>query len=124
MNLKPFWEILVAGLPDQQVFMYHLPETVKEGVLIMHGGSGAKLDPDLPDYKKSRLQIIVRSTNYESGYDLSKQVMNVFKAVNKYSDGIVLIHFIQPLNDPISFPQSLGNFTEFSVNFETVYVEH
>lgn len=124
MNLKPFWEILSTRLSDQQVFMYHLPDSVAEGVLVLHGAVGAKLDPDLPDYKRAKLQVIVRSDNYESGYDIAKQVMAVFKAITRYSDGVMLIHFIQPLNDPISFPASKGSFTEFSVNFETVYVEH
>jgi hypothetical protein len=124
MNLKPFWDILSPRLPEQQVFMYHLPDSFMEGVLILHGAVGAKLDPDLPDYKRAKFQVIVRSDNYESGYGIAKQVMAVFKAVNRYSDGIMLIHFIQPLNDPISYPVSKGGFTEFSVNFETVYVEH
>jgi hypothetical protein len=124
MNLMPFWSILSSAITDQEIFIYHLPETFSEGVLITHSGNGAKLYADLPDYKRAKFQTVVRSNDYESGYDLAKRVISAFKAVLKYSDGIMLIHFIQPLHDPISFPTSEGNFIEFSVNFETVYVEH
>lgn len=124
MNLLPFKTILSAGLDDIPCFIYHLPETVSEGVLLLASLGGSKLDPHLPDYKKAKFQIIVRSGDFESGYALAKQVMDIFKVVSRYSDGVMLIHFIQALHDPVAFPSSKGNFIEFSVNFETAYVEH
>jgi len=123
MNLNPFYLIL-TGQISSPIYMYHLPESVSEGILLLGSASGAKLDADLPDYKKAKFQAIVRSNNFQSGYDLAKQVMSIFKEIKSYSDDVAFIHFIQPLHDPIAFPSSKGNFTEFSVNFETVYVEH
>lgn len=125
MNLIPFREILKSALGDDvDIYVFHLPDTVSEGILLLHNLSGARLDPNLPDYKKAKFQIIVRNPNFESGYALAKQAMDAFKVVKRYSDGVMLINFIEPLHDPVSYPSSKGNFIEFSVNFETAYVEH
>lgn len=124
MNLIPFRTILISTLTTAPVFMYHLPETVTRAVLLLHNTNGAKLDPNLPDYKKGKLQAIVRSEDFESGYALAKLVLDTFKVVKRHAEGNVLIHFIEPLHDPVPFPVSKGNFIEFSVNFETAYNEH
>ena len=125
MNLLPFRTILLTALDDDtEVFIYHLPDTISEGILLLHNLSGIRLDPSLPDYKKGKFQIIVRSPNFESGYALAKRAMAAFKVVKRYSDGTAFINFIEPLHDPVAFPSSKGNFIEFSVNFETAYTEH
>ena len=88
--------------------------------------NGAKLDPNLPGLKKGKLQAIVRASrnDFESGYALAKLIIVTFKAVKFTKIDGVLIHFIEPMSDPIPFPVSKGNFIEFSCNFETSYIEH
>lgn len=126
MNLVPFRNTLIAKIDDQPVYMYRFPETELSGILLLHNMNGAKLDPNLPDLKKGKLQAIIRASknDFESGYALSKRVIATFKAVKRTTIDGVLIHFIEPMSDPIAFPVSKGNFIEFSCNFETAYTEH
>lgn len=126
MNLIPFRDVLIVAITDQPVYMYHFPETELSGILLLHNMNGAKLDPNLPDLKKGKLQAIIRVSrnDFENGYALSKQVIAIFKAVKHIVIDGTLIHFIEPMSDPVPFPVSKGNFIEFSCNFETAYTEH
>ncbi|MGZ8497414.1 MAG: phage tail terminator protein [Candidatus Binatia bacterium] len=123
MNMNPFCDLLIASMPGVEIFTYHLPETVREGVLLLHNLNGAQRDPTIPHYKKAKFQAVVRSDNFESGYALSSQIIATFEAVKGHTAGNVLIHFIRPLHDPVAFPKSKGDLVEFSVNFETVFIE-
>ncbi len=124
MNLKPFYAILTDSIAQVPIFINYMPETVTEGILLIHTLSCAALDPSLPDYKKARIQIVVRATDFESGYALAREALVTFKVIKRHRQDGVFISFIEPLHDPIPFPASKGNYTEFSVNFETAYVEH
>lgn len=124
MNLKPFRDILINEV-RVPIFMFHLPEDIELGVLLrVSSAGGAKLDPYLPNYKKGKFQAIVRSKDYEEGYGIAQQVIAIFKKVAGTTMGNgTIIHFVFPIHDPIPYPVSIGNFIEFSVNFETVYIE-
>jgi hypothetical protein len=123
MNLVPFYDLLKTKMPSDQLFVFHMPEKLNFGILLLHNLGGAKLDPHLPGYKKGKLQIIVRSSDFESGYAKAVQVMDIFKVIKRQAQGNVFFHFIEPLHDPVAFPASKGNFIEFSVNFLTAYTE-
>lgn len=121
--MQPFYDIVKAKLEsNEKVFMYHMPETVMRGVLLLHNLNGARLDDDIPNYKKARFQAIVREVDYQRGYELAKQVMTAL-TVDRLQEAGVYIHFLNPLHDPVAFPKSAGDFIEFSVNYETVYSE-
>lgn len=124
MNLEPFFQIVKTKLPgERHIYKAHMPNNVKRGVLILHPLGGAGIDPNLPKYRKTRFQAIIRDTSFQSGYDLAKQVSDALE-VARVTVGTVYIHFVRPLHDPVGFPQSGGGFIEFSVNFETAYVDH
>lgn len=128
MNLNIFYAALKAPRVGQTpitepVYIYHMPETISFGVLLLHNLNGSRLDPSLPGYKKGKFQAIVRSGDFESGYALAERVMAIFKVVKRETHEGAFIHFIQPLHDPVAFPASKGDFVEFSVNYETTYVE-
>lgn len=124
MNLSPFKRILDSANFRKGTFIYRLPESLKEGILITHGLSGASLDPDLPGYKKAKFQVVVRSLDFEDGYNLSKSIMGIFSSVKPTTALSSFIYFIQPLHDPLAFPMSKGGFIEFSVTYETAYIEY
>jgi len=123
MNIMPFGDALAAALTGESVFVYHMPSGVNRGILLLHNLGGATLDPNLPNYKKAGFQGIVRSTDYQSGYDLAKQVLDAL-TVSRENFGGLYIHYINPLHDPVAFPVSKGDYVEFSVNFETAYTEN
>lgn len=123
MNLTPYLQILRAALPAEDIFIHHMPETFKRGILILTGAGGAIRDPDLPDYKKARLQVVIRETEFQGGYDLAIRILNALD-IHKLTQGSVYFKRVRALHDPIPFKRSDGGFIEFSINFETVYVEH
>lgn len=123
MNLKPIYDLLTPKLPSEKIFMYHMPEKTTRGIQILHNLNGAKLDQEIVGQRSGRFQIIVRETNFQSGYALAKQVMDALK-VDRVTQGLTYFHFITPLHDPVGYPKSAGDFIEFSVNFETIYTEH
>lgn len=125
MNIVPFAQNLQAELPDEaaNTFVLHMPETVQRGILLLHNLNGAKLYPSLPGYKKAKFQAIVRERDFQSGYDLAKQVMAALEVSRKVI-GPLYVHHTTPLHDPVSFPVSKGDYIEFSVNFMTVYTEN
>jgi hypothetical protein len=123
LNLKPFHTLVQDFMPYESVFMYQMPDTVKRAVLLMSGIGGAALDQDIPGYKRARLQAIIRETEFQSGYDLAKQVMTALDKSRVTSESVYILR-VNPLHDPIAFARSQGGFVEFSINFETVYVEH
>jgi len=87
--------------------------------LLLTDIQGASIDEELPDYHKSRIQLIVSSDDHDEGYrlalDLSKDMtihgldledMHIYKCV--------------PLNLPIRFRRNEQNRIEFSVNFNII----
>lgn len=124
MNLLPFRDTLASVITDTPIYMYHMPEKDVEAILLLHSMSGVRLDANLPGYKKGKLQAIIRSDNFESGYAIAKSVIDAFKVVKSRTIGSVYLHFVEPLQDPVAFPKSKGNFIEFSVNFTTAYTEN
>ena len=123
MNIVPFAENLQALLPGEGVFVHHMPETAMRGILLLHNLNGSKLFPDMPGYKKAKFQAIVRERDFQSGYDLSEQIMDALK-VSRKAIGPIYVHYTTPLHDPVSFPVSKGDYIEFSVNYMTVYTEN
>lgn len=126
MNLIPFRQVILdSAITTVPVFMYTMPDTVTSGILLMGGHGGAKLDPYQPGMRTGRLQIVIRVTpeNFESGYALASQILAAFKVVKRQTIGSMFVHFVEPLHDPINYPLSKANLTEFSVNFETMYSE-
>ncbi len=122
MNLDPFADELetVVSVP---VFVWHMPEGINVGVLLLHNLGGARLSPDLPCFKRGKFQAIVRHTNYQEGYALAKQVLTGLTLGRKELGSLTVKHST-PIHDPVTYPVSKGDLIEFSVNFETVYVEN
>ena len=124
MNLIPFRFALITKITNIPVFIYHMPEETPEAILLLHSMSGVKLTSELPGYKRGKLQVVVRSATYVSGYAISKRVIDFFKTVTQQTHNGVYIHFIEATSDPIAFPRSKGGFIEFSLNFTTAYTEN
>ena len=124
MNLESIAEYLNAqglGVPGQTVFVHKMPAEVKEGILLLSSLSGTQIDYELPKYRKTKFQAIVRHTNHIGGKELSKQVMNALTLYNHNLTGMK-VKRIRPRHEPIVFPVSKGNLLEFSVNYDAIYV--
>lgn len=124
MNLIPLRNFLLDKVQGESIFVFHMPFSVKTGVLLLHNLNGAKLDCELPGYKKAKFQAIVRSNNFETGYQLSKDISKAFQGAKRITLDGVFYYFIKPIHDPVAFPTSAGDNIEFSVNYETIYIEN
>jgi Bacteriophage minor capsid protein len=124
MNLIPLRNFLLDKVQGESIFVFHMPFSVKTGVLLLHNLNGAKLDCELPGYKKAKFQAIVRSSNFETGYQLSKDISKAFQGAKRITLDGVFYYFIKPIHDPVAFPTSAGDNIEFSVNYETIYIEN
>lgn len=124
MNLEPFANCLQAmdvGVIGNNIFLYNMPNTVHEGILFVAPLSGMKIDPDLPNYRKGKFQVIVRSEAYSDAKELADSVMGVLDFANKVVDNYS-VKYVRPRTEPVVFPVSEGDYIEFSLNFNTVYV--
>lgn len=123
MNLLPIRNYLVEKL-QEDFFVERMPETIQRGAVLRHGAGGATLDANLPKYKVGKFQIIVRDTEFQSGYDFAIQISELLRAVMSVEiESGFYVHYIFPMHDPISLPLTDGKLNEFSLNFKTSFVE-
>lgn len=126
MNLRPFADYVQSHLTSQKVYVFNMPHDQKIGILLLQGFQGAKRWDELPQYRKAEFQVIVRHTNYEAGYALAKsveEVLDIRRLTLTSSVGNLYVHHATPCHDPVSYPRSSGDVIEFSIRFETAYVQ-
>lgn len=109
------------GVQGESIFVHMMPSTVGQGVLLLGPLSGTPIDHELPNYRKTHFQAIVRHKSYSSGKALAEAVSNALTLINTTLPGYN-VKFILPRHEPVVFPVSEGDFLEISVNFEAVYV--
>lgn len=106
----------------EPVKIYHMDDGVRIGVLLLDPPSGAKIDAELPGYRASGFQVVVRHEEYRAGEALAKRISDVLKTERRKEVSGVVINFVHPRHEPIVFPRSGGGRLEFSVNFDASYV--
>lgn len=110
-----------VGTPGQDLFAYQMPEIVDQGVMLLDDLSGSQKDHELPGLHRGKIQVIVRHTDYASGIALVQQVSDAL-AVQNITIDTMDIRYLRPRSEPIVYPFSKGNHLEFSVTFDTVYI--
>lgn len=126
MNLAPIAQVIEdAGLAKggTDMFLNIFPAEVETGVLLRSPLVGTKIDYELPDYRKSSFQIIVRThaQNYLSGLTLANDISNALLFDETALDAMY-IKYIRPRHEPVSYRTTPGNNIEFSVNFDICFV--
>lgn len=117
----------VKGKPSASysgVSMYagQMPDGVTNMVALMPALTGNKIDHELPGYRKTGFQLVVRSKDIVSGEALAKQVMDALTIRGETNITGFQIKYVLPKHDPVSYPLSDGNNIELSVNFDATYV--
>lgn len=128
MKLDALAQILIdEGIATAGVdlFIHKMPSNIKVGVLLLNKLSGTPIDFELPGYRRTGFQVIVRHTDYAQGIMLANNVSTAltFKGVES-TLGDMLIKHILPKHEPVVFPVSEGDFLEISVNFDAVYIQN
>lgn len=106
---------------DKNIFVNHMPASVKKGILVRVDYQGIPVDHELPGYFKTSFQVIVRNPDYVEGQTLADKVcviLNKERAVV----GSMQLHYIYPAERPFVFPASEGDYLEFSTVFDACYL--
>lgn len=114
-------EIQTAGMGvvEQTIFVNSMPIGI-DGIMLKTSLNGIPIDMELPGYRKTRIQIVVRDKSYQNGMSRANALNALLTYDNKSITGNS-IKVMRPLNEPIAYPLTPGNTYEFSVNFWLVY---
>jgi hypothetical protein len=109
------------GVQGQSIFIHRMGEEVAQGILIRVPIVGTPVNPELPDYYKGEVQVIVRASTQAVGDGLAKQVMDLLTIYNRdFYDAQGVFQFqikqMYPMKLPIVYPRSTGYATEWSMN--------
>lgn len=123
MNLEAIAARLEAqslGVRGTSIYIHFMPADAT-GILLRDPTSGTKIDYELPGYRKTSFQLIVRNKAFVEG----KTLINAAAAALTLGEALLpnmAIKYMRPTHEPISFPLSAGNNNEFVVNIDACYV--
>lgn len=126
MNLEAIANYLVTqgvGISGQSLFVYRMPPAINEGILLISDLKGTEIDYELPGFKRTTFQAIVRHTEHVAGRALADLVSSTLTLENGFVLSNLLVRYIRPRHEPVMYPVSEGDYLEFSVNFDAVYIE-
>lgn len=106
------------------LYIYHMPETTQEGVLLLDDtDTPTEIDEYIPKLKKSNFRAIVRGKGYEDAMARATALRNTLDLYeHTASNGIKFLR-LKPTYDPIAYPISGGDVVEVSVNLWAAYIE-
>tara|TARA_R110000851_G_C13102760_1_gene569250 strand:- start:33162 stop:33545 length:384 start_codon:yes stop_codon:yes gene_type:complete len=126
MKLEPIAQHLVTEDVAEQgvdLFIYNMPSGVEIGILLISSLSGTEIDYELPGFKRTSFQAIVRHTEFVEGRELADLVSSTLTLKNGTMLDNLLVRYIRPRHEPVVYPVSEGDYLEFSINFDAVYIE-
>ena len=110
------------GIPGTTLFVYHVPDSVRNCILVIDSHDGIELDDNLPGYRKGNFKVIIRQTNYKSAMTIAKQVVSALDLHRLTVNGIYVIR-MRSTHDPIAYPIPDSDVIEVAVNLWVAYVE-
>lgn len=111
--------------PTNIIFADEMQAQVTTGILIRSPLTGIPIDPELPNYFRGSIQVIVRSPKHELGETMSKALLDgltIYNAplLDENFKGMRIKRMV-PKTLPIVYRRSDGNGKEWSINFDVVY---
>lgn len=111
-----------AGQTGVSIFALHMPDTVREGVLVRNSLNPIRIDYDLPGYRANgRVMVVCRSASFERVFDLAAKAMEALTVADR-SMGEIYINYMRPQAEPLVYPASQAGSYEAVVNFDLNYV--
>lgn len=121
-------KLVAAGfIPGDTLFRNFMPAETVVGVMVRAPLSGIPINPFIPGFFRTKLQVISRHRDPVEGMLMAKQIAEVLKvdAVEAYpasvERGPAHITLFQPDTLPIQFPQMDGNAYEISQHFNAAF---
>lgn len=100
---------------------YHTMPDVEEGVLLRLPLNGVRVDPELPLFFRTKLQVILRTLTFAEIDARAQEIIDTLVMQRRQFPGL-WINYIRLYTLPITFPRSEGNTLETSINFDCCYV--
>lgn len=134
MNLKAiaaYLERRRLGTRGQSLFVANMPTECKNGILLMGGYHGTRIDHYLPGYIDTEFRLVVRATDFDAGFDLAKRASDALQthqelvlpgAPGREGHPGMAIKQLLPMNEPRDYRRSVGGFWEFEVDMQISYV--
>lgn len=124
-KLDAIAEILAAtslGTPGADLFVFHMPEQTREGILITEDIDGTEVDDDIPQLRKAYFRAIIRGYDYQSAMTVAKQVQSALD-LHRLTVGAYRFLRVRSTHEPIAYPVPESDLIEVSVNLWAVYIE-
>lgn len=126
MRLEPIANMIERETNLEQgatLFIHHMPETVKGGVLLMTNQTGSWVDHEIRGRYRERFQVIVRDNDYVNAVTLAEVLYELVwnDVVTDFGD--YTTSYIRPLNRPIPYRRLKSDQMEVSINFEVLYCQ-
>ena len=109
------------GREGEGLFIWHMPDDIKEGILLIDSIVGTRINHELTGYRKGKFQVIIRTQDYTEGYELISRISDSLTILDADMK-TVIVKYIRPRTDPIVFPISKGDNLEMTVVFDTAYI--
>ncbi len=118
----------VEGIGDN-VYIFTMKESDVGAMLTSHN-DGISTSPELPNYYKGPMQLIVRSTKPQNSLDQAMRLRALLDSnisrVSEEDIALILPHvkfnYLYARHFPVVYPRSDGNFYEASINFDVCFV--
>lgn len=126
MKLEPIAEYLHSlgiATPGKDLFAYSAPSSApNNSVLLVSPLTGTDIDYELPCFRRTKFQVIVRGSDHVEGVKLAEKIMDALTLENSSVMPEISIKYMRPRHEPVVFPSSEGDLLEVSVNYDTVYI--
>lgn len=130
MNLDCMAQYLInaklATALGVDIFEYHMPENISQGILLKTAMEGIPVHSYLKDYFNGRFQVILRAAQHGDADAIAASICKTLTFQEQTfldSSGTLLMHVLlcRPITLPIVYPRSTGNLYEWSCNFLAHY---
>jgi hypothetical protein len=121
-GLKNYIEGKGVGVSGVSLFVNFIPDTVKEGIMLSSGLIRDVINYELPGYHRASFQLIARSQQYQTGYDLIAAAAKALTFGSTRDIEGIIYNFVRPQHEAVNYPISSGNLIEFSQHFDACYV--
>lgn len=111
-----------VAIKSKTVFTNNIPATVGLAVGLFGKLTGDTIDYELKGFRKTTFQLVVRCQLLTDGEVLIRQAVEAITFEKRTDFPGFQINYIRPKHDPVNYPISDGNKTEFSVNFDACFV--
>jgi hypothetical protein len=115
------------GAIGTSIFVYRMNADCKQGIMLREPLIGVPVDPNLPNYFKHNVQVIVRAPDQATGDALAKNAMKALTFYNRmFFDGDnnlqMQVNHLFPKILPVVYPRLDGQGIEWSVDMDANYV--